>query len=123
MKELFLLSLWITFLIIRSLSHFLHDRQNYGTFKENSKTLTRYLRKKTKKDIHHIHIGFILLLISVLLFIFEKVFLFAIFSGVGTSLVLDQILPLMKLGDYFGKKMVLAAILLHLIISIIILIV
>ena len=123
MKEVFLLALWITFLTIRPLSHFLHDRKNYGTQNESSKTLTGYLRRKTKKDIHHIHIGIILIAISFLLFGIKELFFFYLLMGIGTSLVLDQILPLMKLGDYFDKKMVFASVLLHLVGSTIILII
>ena len=123
MKEIFLLVLWVTFFIVRPLSHRFHDRLNYGTPKESSKTFTGYLRKKTKKDIHHIHLGRVILFGSFLLLIFRENLLFSISAGIGTSLVLDQIFPLMNLGNYFSRKMVLASILLHLITSIIILLI
>jgi len=122
MKEIFLLALWITFLIVRPLSHLLHDKENYGTSRENSKTFTGYLRKKTKKDLHHIHLGILILIVSLLFFIFKENFLFSLLFGIGTSLVLDQILPLIGLENYFDKKMVLASFLLHMIESIIVLI-
>lgn len=118
---LFLISSWITLIITRIISHKFHDRKNYGTKKENSKTITGWLRRKTRLDWHHIHIGIIILFISCLLFILKENLLFLISSGIGTSLILDQIFPLMNFGDYFSKKMAWISIFLHLLISLIIL--
>ena len=117
--NLFLIFLWLTFIIIRPISHLLTDRRNYGTKKDKSKTLTGWLRKRYRVDLHHIHLGLTLLLIV----LFSRIsydwgpFLIGLF-GVSISLILDQILPLLKMGNYFEIKMILGSLLLHLLITI-----
>lgn len=66
MIYLFLISLWLTLILVRIGSHLLHDKENYGTEKEKSKTITKWLRKRTNFDFHHIHLGAIILIIILL---------------------------------------------------------
>ena len=55
MIGIFILTLFLTLIIIRFLAYTFHDIKNYGTKKEKSFTLTGYLRKKTGYDFHHFH--------------------------------------------------------------------
>ncbi|MEK6846917.1 MAG: hypothetical protein AABY16_02010 [Nanoarchaeota archaeon] len=117
MINLFLISFFITFVVVRVIAHTFHDRKNYGTNAENSKTITGWLRNKTGFDWHHIHLGFILLIISLSL-IFYKITSFSIMLlAISLSLITDQILPLLNFGNYFSKKMIIGAIILHLVVS------
>ena len=119
MINLFLTCLFTTFIIVRVITHTLHDRENYGTKLESSKTVTGWLRRKTCFDWHHIHLGFVLLIVSLGL-IFYKITNFSIILfAVSLSLIADQILPLLGFGNYFSKKMIVGAIILHLIIAVI----
>lgn len=116
----FLVALFLTLIITRISAHLFHDRKNYRTRKERSRTITGYLRKKTGLDWHHIHIGVILILISFLLFFLNGVSVYAIIIlAIGLSLFCDQILPLLNLGDYFSKKMLVYSIVLHIIVALI----
>ena len=119
----FLVSLFATLIVTRICAHKLHDRNGYrkenGDFIESSKTLTAYLRKRTRKDLHHIHIGFGILLVAVPWIIHSGIGRMNIFFlGIGLSLVIDQLLPFFKFGNYFSKKMLRASIILHLLIAI-----
>lgn len=116
----FLISLWATFFVIRISAHLFHDMKNYGTKKDKSRTFTGWLRKKTKKDIHHIHLGMIVVGLVVISTIFWEINVISLsFLGVGISLIADQIFPLINLGNYFGKKMLAASFILHILITII----
>jgi len=42
-----------------------------------------------------------------------------IILGISLSMVADQMLPLFKFGNYFSKKMILGALVLHIIIALI----
>ena len=117
---LFLVSLFATFLIVRISAHLLHDVKNYGTRKDKSKTFTAILRKLMKRDIHHIHLGFIILSIVLLLILsYGLTSVLIILLAVSLSLIADQILPLLGCGNYFSKKMIITSLILHLIISLI----
>lgn len=103
---IFVSSLLVTFVIARFVAHVLHDRQNYGTPYEMSRTVTGLLRKKTGFNWHHYHFGIIIL---ILVFVFNSFFGFQgwiiIFSGIGISLFLDQINFLVySKGDYFERE-------------------
>ena len=121
----FLIALFLTFIIVRIGAHTLHDFKAYdkkgwkGKDKDKSKTITGYLRRLTGLDMHHIHLG------ALLLFIFLIIFLILgltktnlILLGISLSLIADQIFPLLKLGNYFSKKMLVISILLHILIAI-----
>ncbi len=123
---LLILSLFLTLGIVRVSAFIFHDSANYS--KESprdseAKTLTGILRRQTGFDWHHIHIGFILLCVAVPLLIvgFISSPLVIIF-GAGLSLVLDQLLPWLEWGNYFGNEMLMFSFLFHLIILEIILI-
>lgn len=121
MIYIFVISLFSTLIITRTFAHILHDRKNYGTPNEKSKTLTHIIRKKTGLDIHHIHIGiFLLIIILPIIFLSEINYVLIILLGVSISLILDQLTPVCnKNFSYFDKKRVLESILLHAIVAII----
>lgn len=115
----FLTSLFVTLVISRFWAHHGHDMKNYRTKKEKSSTITGWLRIKTGFDWHHIHFGVILFLFGALLIYyngFTKIEL--IILGIGSSMILDQIFPLLTSWNYFSKKMLYLSIMLHLIASI-----
>ena len=118
-KIIFLVSLWLTFILIRVLSNLLHDCKNYNTKKEKSKTLTFWIRKKTKLNIHHIHFGFLFFIIGLMISLFSGINKISIiFLAVGLSLIVDQIYPLLdKRKNYFSKKMLILSLIFHLVIS------
>jgi hypothetical protein len=119
MIDLFLVSLFSTFIIIRISSHLLHDKKKYGTNEERSKTLTYILRKITNKDIHHIHLGFLILILTLIFTSFYGLNNFqVVLYGISLSLITDQLIPLMfRKINYFNKKGFLSALFLHLIIA------
>lgn len=113
---LFSISLVLTFLITRTLTHSLHDINNY-----NSRTITGRIREKTNFDFHHIHFGIIILILLLILnFFFDmNKIVFLIFLGISISLILDQLFSLLKICCYFSKFGIGVAILLHLLLLII----
>jgi len=120
MKEIFLfnLSLIITLILTRTSAHLFHDYKKYGTKKEKSKTITGWLRIKLKKDIHHFHLGLLIfVLILPLIFFFGVSKIKIIFLGIGLSLAIDQMLPMLnKKKNYFEIEQLLISIIGHLII-------
>lgn len=117
---LFNLSLILAFIFTRLAAHLFHDYKNYGTKKEKSKTVTAFLRKITKRDIHHIHLGLLIIIVDLILILFFTISnTKIIFLAVGISLIADQIVPLVnKKKNYFKKEQIIYAILLHLLIII-----
>jgi hypothetical protein len=117
----FIISLFATLLVTRLIAHNLHDIGGYGTDNDKSKTLTGFLRRKTGFDWHHIHFGIILLIIALPpIYLLGFSIPLTIMLGIGTSLVLDQLTPLIDRNrDYFTKLRILESIALHLIVSII----
>ena len=112
MIDLFVTSLFLTFLITRGLTYILHDIENYGTRNERSKTPTGLLRRKTGYDWHHFHFGIIILIITIpiISFIgFNKTNLVAL--SIGISLVIAQMNC--KPGDYFRFKNFIKAFIFH----------
>jgi hypothetical protein len=111
--------------MVRIISSILHDKKNYGTSEEKSKTITGVLRRKTGLDWHHIHFGFIILIISLMtIWIYDVNNLSIIFLAIGLSLIIDQIIPLIyKKICYFSKEGISWAILLHLVTSLIIILI
>ena len=117
-----ILLFWIFFIatgfIIRILTNLTHNPRKYPY----TKNLTGYLRKLTKKEIHHIHLGFLLFLITLLLILisgFNKINI--ILGAISLSLIADQIIPyLNSLINYFEKKGIISSILAHVIIGIIV---
>lgn len=116
----FIFSLFITFIIIRLWAHLGHDRKNYGSTSEKSRTLTFWLRKRTGFDWHHIHLGFVMLIFGL---IYAQINglnnNINIIFGISLSMIADQILPFFKFGNYFSKKMIFGALIIHVILAII----
>lgn len=100
-----------TFIITRILTYLLHDKNEY-----NSNTITGFIREKTKFEFHHIHIGILLLIGTLILnFLFQiPLVIFYILLPISLSLIADQIFPLLKFCCYFSKTSIIIAILLHL---------
>lgn len=113
---LFSISLLLTFVITRILTHSLHDVDNY-----NSGTITGRIRQNTNFDFHHIHFGIIILIVLLILNFFFDInnIVLLIFLGISISLILDQLFPLLKICCYFSKFGIGVAILLHLLLLII----
>ena len=90
-------------------------------FHFRNKTITHYIRKKTNKDIHHLHFGLLFAIAAILLMFFNglnKPLLF--FGAMGLSLIADEIFFVKNFSNYFSKKGFLLSIVGHLIIGIII---
>ncbi len=118
MKILFLLSLFLTLIIVRVSSNFLHDKKRYGTKGDKSKTITGLLRRKTGYDWHHIHLGIILFFLALTSIFLNNLTNFnVIILAIGLSLISDQIFPWFGFGNYFGGKMLFCSVMLHLIIA------
>lgn len=118
-EYIFEISLILTFIITRSITHSLHDYKNPKNY--NKKTLTGKLREKTQMEIHHFHFGIILLFISLIVyFLFGINNLFLLLLGISLSLIFDQLIPILNLAHYFKLKAILFAIVFHLIILIIV---
>lgn len=116
----FSVALVATFLMVRLGAYFLTDSENYSENsldnKEKSKTITGVLRQNLGFDLHHIHFGIILFLVLIPLIYLGFVNVLSMISlGVGISLVLDQIFPLLNFGNYFGYPMIMISLMMHLI--------
>ncbi len=93
-------------------------------FHFKNKTLTHYIRKKTKKNIHHLHFGLLFAITAFLLILLRGInnpLLF--FAAIGLSLIADEIFVFRdiqkNLESYFTKKSFFLSILGHFIIGII----
>ena len=119
MRLFFVLSLFGTFFLVRFFAYRLHDIENYGTAKDNSRTFTGFLRKKTGLDWHHYHLGIILLLITLpLIFVFGLSVLLVIFLAMGISLTIDQLAPLVdRRMSYFHWGSLMISFVAHLIVA------
>lgn len=117
---LFAISLLLSLFFVRVSAHLSHDMKSYdkdNPLTSKAKTFTGFLRRVTGFDWHHVHIGLILLIIIVPLVLMGFVnFISVVFLGIGLSLVADQLLALMNLGNYFGEWMLLLSLIIHLII-------
>jgi hypothetical protein len=85
-----------------------------------NRTLTHQIRRKTGKNIHHLHIGFIFAIIVGFLILFRGLnspLLF--FAAVALSFIADEVFIMSDFSDYFKKKGLFMSILGHLIIGII----
>ena len=104
-----------TFVIIRVLTHLLHDPKATVAY-----TPTWYLRKKTKIDIHHLHIGIIIVLIAFAVRYTQGIITsYVILLAIGLSLVADQFAPLINISDYFDRKGVIWAVIMHILFALI----
>lgn len=109
MLVVFIFVLIGTFVVVRTLSHALHDYTN-----GRGKTITQKMRDKTGLDFHHIHFSAPFLLFAILVLWFAGFdFWFYAFLAISISLVLDQI-PCYTLGlDYFEERSMLVALVFH----------
>jgi hypothetical protein len=124
MIGLFIASLFGTLLLVRIGAHKFHDMETYSQFNPRSseaKTITGWLRRKTGYDWHHIHFGIVILIItSILIYLYGLNNPNAILLGIGLSMVADQITPLLdRKSNYFSKEKLLLSIIFHIIICII----
>jgi hypothetical protein len=117
----FAVALVIAFFLARTSAYFLMDKENYSDDplknNEKSKTITGLLRKNLGIDLHHIHFGIGLMVF--LCFFLCLGFInpaSIILLGISTSLIVDQIFPLLNFGNYFGYPMLMTSFLIHLII-------
>ncbi len=114
---LFSVILILTLMVTRFGAHKFTDRENCGTEKEKSKTITGVIRKKYKRDIHHFHFGiFIVILSLILLFRYKITYSLIAMFAIGTSFILDQIMLIVfKKKNYFEKEQIYYSICLHII--------
>lgn len=121
MINLFFFTLIMTFLISRSWAYFGYRSNDYFDKKENPHTLTGWLRIKTGFDWHLIHFGVIIFFVASLL-IYSNGFnpVNKIILGISSSIILDQIFPLVGNWNYFSKKMFTISLLLHMITAILV---
>jgi len=117
---IYILVLILTLIFVRVSSHALHDKEAYSDNSaennEKIKTITALLRKVTGFDWHHIHFGAIVLIVVGILMVLGFVNKPSIILlAIGSSLVFDQIIPLIGLGNYFSNSMIFSSLLLHLI--------
>ena len=117
----FIISLFLTFILIRTLAYSLHDMKNYGTKSERSKTVTGWLRIKTGFDWHHFHFGLLILFIIVpVILITGFGTLKVIILAIGISMTIDQTIPIIdRKSNYFHLKNLLISFLFHLLVSLI----
>ncbi|MBR9703984.1 hypothetical protein GOV12_01125 [Candidatus Pacearchaeota archaeon] len=83
-------------------------------FHFKNKTITQQLRKRTGKNIHHLHIGFIFAIIAGFLIIIKglnRPLLF--FAAMALSFIADEIFIMSDFSDYFKKEGLLMSILGH----------
>jgi len=102
-----------TWIVMRSVVTPLHIR---------GKTPTHFLRKRTNKDIHHIHLGFFFLLVAILVFLIQGVGYSGIaLSAISLSFIADEIFLMPKPGTkealYFGNKGLVLSVISHVIIG------
>ena len=90
-------------------------------FHFKNKTITHYIRKKTKKNIHHLHFGLLFAITALLLILLRGInnpLLF--FAAMGLSLIADEIFIFRDVQEkYFTKKGFFLSILGHFIIGVI----
>lgn len=112
----FALSLLITFLASRSWAYSGYRANNYFDSEDNPNTIIGWLRAKTGFGWHTIHFATLIFFIASLL-IYSEGFTFfnKIILGICTSMILDQIFPLIGNWNYFSKKMFLISTMLHVI--------
>jgi|SRR3989344_4721435 len=116
MINFFLISIVVTFIVVRFWAYFIYKSNNYFDELENPRTLVGWLRIKTGFDWRHVHFG-VLIFFADSLLIYANGFtaLNSILLGIGASMTLDQIFPLIGNWDYFSRKMLIMSVLLHLI--------
>lgn len=116
----FVFSLIVTFVIVRGWAYFGYRLNDYFDNEDNPHTITGWLRIKTGFNWHSIHFAAIIFFIASLL-IYSKGFtaINNLILGISSSMVLDQIFPLIGNWNYFSKKMFIIAILLHLIVALV----
>jgi len=120
MLILFIISLFLTFLIVRTIAYSFHDMKNYGTKKEKSKTITGWLRIKTGFDWHHFHFGGIIFIISLtLILIIGLNKWLTILLAIGISMLIDQAVPIVdRKSNYFHIKNFIISLIFHIVVAI-----
>jgi hypothetical protein len=109
----FIVALFLTFIVTRIFSHILD-----GGKRPEPKTLTGLIRKKTGKDIHHIHMGIIIVVLTLVIMFIDGLSNYKIiYLGMGLSLIADQIPVVYNFYNYFERKAIISAFLLHILIA------
>ncbi|MGK0208776.1 MAG: hypothetical protein ACI83O_000030 [Patescibacteria group bacterium] len=118
---IFIITLLTTFLVVRVAAHKFHDMKGYGIKNEMSKTLTGYLRKKLKFNIHHFHIGLLLFIIIVIIIYLTSLNPKTVVPlAISISLIADQVMPIINRKKcYFNRKQLQDSIAIHLLIALI----
>lgn len=116
----FVTSLILTFLASRSWAYFGYKSNDYFDNEDNPHTITGWLRIKTGFNWHSIHFAAIIFFVASLL-IYSNGFnaINSLILGISSSMVLDQIFPLVGNWNYFSKKMLAIAVLLHFIVTLV----
>lgn len=118
--KLFAISLFSTLFVTRIFTGRLHDRGGENLLDDSSKTLTGIIRRKTKRDFHHFHLGLIALMLVLLLLFIKGANNFIVLSlGVSISLIADDLTLFIRKElsypspRYFDKKIFFESIFLH----------
>ena len=108
----FIATFILTFIITRVFTHILHNKEEI----RKSKTLTQKLRNCTNFEIHHIHLGFLGIILSFFVYmIFGVSNSFIVLVAINLSLICDQVFPLIfSKICYFSKLGIGLATILHL---------
>ena|SRR3989344_1941815 len=117
----FVLLLFLTFLIVRLSAYLLHDRENYGSKRERSKTITGWIRRRTGHDWHHFHFGLILIIFDlILIVIFGLGRITTAILAIGLSMFIDQGVPIIyRKSNYFHKNNFFISLVFHIIVSLV----
>ena len=86
-----------------------------------NKTPTNFVRRKTKKEIHHFHFGLLFAIVALFIIALHglnKPILF--FAAMGFSLVADELFIVKDFSNYFTRKGLLLSIVGHLVVGVII---
>ena len=87
-------------------------------FHFRKKTITHYLREKTKKEIHHLHFG-LLFAIMALMLIFAKGLTqpLLFFAAMAMSFIADEVFLIKDFTEYFSKKGLMLSVVGHVLIG------
>jgi hypothetical protein len=118
MKYLFIAVLFLSLIFIRL-------RAEYK--KKGHTTLTSFLKRITKLEIHHIHFGILWVIITSIWIYFAGINLVNLAGlAIGVSFIADEIvfaiiyLKIKKENIYYTKRSLIISIILHIIISVIV---
>lgn len=86
-----------------------------------NKTPTNFVRRKTKKEIHHFHFGLLFAIAAMLLIVINGLNKPILFLGaIGLSFIADELFIMKDFSKYFTRKGIFLSVLGHLVIGVII---